>query len=84
MAPLKELEGAFQVAMHDKNFRSRLDYYLRDYAGRPTPLYLAESLSHGRCPSQSEVPYLYGGKGYPPAGYECLSHEAPRSRGYSS
>ncbi|HDH86688.1 MAG TPA: tryptophan synthase subunit beta, partial [Desulfobacteraceae bacterium] len=44
-APLKELEGAFQVAMHDKNFRSRLDYYLRDYAGRPTPLYLAESLS---------------------------------------
>jgi len=45
MAPLKELEGAFQVAMHDKNFRSRLDYYLRDYAGRPTPLYLAESLS---------------------------------------
>jgi len=45
MAPLKELEAAFQVAMHDKNFRSRLDYYLRDYAGRPTPLYLAESLS---------------------------------------
>lgn len=45
MAPLKELEGAFQVAMHDKNFRSRLDYYLRGYAGRPTPLYLAESLS---------------------------------------
>lgn len=45
MAPLKELEGAFQVAMHDKNFRSRLDYYLRDYAGRPTPLYLAERLS---------------------------------------
>ena len=45
MAPLKELEAAFQVAMHDKNFRSRLDYYLRDYAGRPTPLYLAERLS---------------------------------------
>jgi len=42
---LKELEEAFYVAMHDKNFRSRLDYYLRDYVGRPTPLYLAECLS---------------------------------------
>jgi len=45
MAPLKELEEAFHVAMHDKNFRSRLDDYLRDYVGRPTPLYLAECLS---------------------------------------
>jgi len=45
MTPLKELEEAFHVAMHDKNFRSRLDYYLRDYVGRPTPLYLAECLS---------------------------------------
>ena len=45
MAPLKELEEALRVAIPDKDFRSRLDYYLRDYAGRPTPLYLAECLS---------------------------------------
>lgn len=45
MAPLKELEEALRVAMPDKDFRSQLDYYLRDYAGRPTPLYLAENLS---------------------------------------
>lgn len=45
MAPLKELEEALRVAMPDKDFRSQLDYYLRDYAGRPTPLYLAECLS---------------------------------------
>jgi len=45
VTPLKELEEAFHAAMHDKDFRSRLDYYLRDYVGRPTPLYLAECLS---------------------------------------
>jgi tryptophan synthase beta chain len=45
MVPLKELEEAFHVAMHDKDFRSQLNYYLRDYVGRPTPLYLAECLS---------------------------------------
>lgn len=45
MAPLKELEEALRVVMPDKDFRSQLDYYLRDYVGRPTPLYLAESLS---------------------------------------
>jgi tryptophan synthase beta chain len=45
MAPLQELEEAFHVAIHDKDFRSRLDYYLRDYVGRPTPLYLAKRLS---------------------------------------
>ncbi|TET00609.1 MAG: tryptophan synthase subunit beta, partial [Hadesarchaea archaeon] len=29
----------------DPKFKRELDYYLREYAGRPTPLYLAENLS---------------------------------------
>jgi tryptophan synthase beta chain len=45
MTPLKELEKAFRRATHDKDFRAELDYYLRLYAGRPTPLYLAQNLS---------------------------------------
>lgn len=45
MAPLKELERAYWEAMRDKDFRSQLAYYLKDYAGRPTPLYMAENLS---------------------------------------
>ncbi len=45
MTPLMELEASFRDAVRDKDFRSWLDYYLRDYVGRPTPLYLAECLS---------------------------------------
>jgi tryptophan synthase beta chain len=45
MTPLKELEGAFRGAMRDRHFRAELNYYLKVYAGRPTPLYLAENLS---------------------------------------
>jgi tryptophan synthase beta chain len=45
MTPLKELEKAFRRATHDKDFRAELAYYLRLYAGRPTPLYLAQNLS---------------------------------------
>lgn len=42
---LDELEKEYQKAKRDKKFRQELDYYLREYAGRPTPLYLAENLS---------------------------------------
>ncbi len=45
MTPLKELEKAFRAALGDKDFRAELAYYLRRYAGRPTPLYPAENLS---------------------------------------
>lgn len=45
MTPLKDLERAFRAAMRDKDFRAELAYYLSAYAGRPTPLYLAENLS---------------------------------------
>ncbi|NQT91020.1 MAG: tryptophan synthase subunit beta [Candidatus Omnitrophica bacterium] len=45
MAALKELEGEYTRARKDKRFKKRLDYYLKEYAGRPTPLYFAENLT---------------------------------------
>jgi tryptophan synthase beta chain len=45
MYALDELEKEYQKARRDKKFREELDYYLKEYAGRPTPLYLAKNLS---------------------------------------
>lgn len=45
MPALVELEAAWLDAWRDGAFRSELDLLLRDYAGRPTPLYRAERLS---------------------------------------
>ena len=45
MPALAELEAAWVEAMADPAFTGRLRQLLRDYAGRPTPLYLAERLS---------------------------------------
>jgi tryptophan synthase beta chain len=42
---LDELSDAWAEARGDSAFRAELDGLLRDYVGRPTPLYLAESLS---------------------------------------
>ena len=42
---LDELEREYKKARHDKKFIQQLDYYLKEYAGRPTPLYLAQNLS---------------------------------------
>lgn len=42
---LDELEREYSKAKRDRKFIQRLDYYLREYAGRPTPLYLAANLS---------------------------------------
>jgi tryptophan synthase beta chain len=42
---LDELEREWSAARADPDFRGRLEELLRDYAGRPTPLYLAERLS---------------------------------------
>ena len=44
-AALKELEACYREAREDPAFRAELDSLLRDYAGRPTPLYLARRLS---------------------------------------
>ncbi|MDQ3768067.1 MAG: tryptophan synthase subunit beta, partial [Actinomycetota bacterium] len=45
MPALAELEVAWVAARDDPAFRAELNRLLRDYAGRPTPLYLAERLS---------------------------------------
>ena len=45
MHPLQELEDAFFAAQKDPEFKRELDYYLREFCGRPTPLYLAERLT---------------------------------------
>ena len=45
MAPLVELTKAYESAQRDGRFRAELAALLRDYAGRPTPLYFARHLS---------------------------------------
>ncbi len=45
MALLEDLEAAYREAKRDPEFWAELDRYLRDYVGRPTPLYFAERLT---------------------------------------
>jgi tryptophan synthase beta chain len=45
MAPLEEIERAWREAREDAGFRAELAELLRNYAGRPTPLYYAKRLS---------------------------------------
>jgi tryptophan synthase beta chain len=42
---LEELSRVYGKARRDPKFRTELDYYLRQYVGRPTPLYFAERLT---------------------------------------
>lgn len=42
---LEELERAFLKYKDDKKFNQELDYYLKEFAGRPTGLYYAQNLS---------------------------------------
>jgi tryptophan synthase beta chain len=45
MYPLQQLAEAYEAVKSDESFQAQLDKLLRDYAGRPTPLYFAERLS---------------------------------------
>lgn len=45
MAAIGELEEAYEQAKEDPSFKKELEYYLSEYAGRPTPLYYAENLT---------------------------------------
>ena len=45
MAALEELEHAYAEAQSDPVFHAELNLLLGDYAGRPTPLYLASRLT---------------------------------------
>lgn len=45
MTPLIELEKAYNEAKNDPAFQEELNYYLKQYVGRETPLYYAERLT---------------------------------------
>jgi len=45
MQPLQELEDEYFRAQQDPQFQDELKYYLREFCGRPTPLYHAERLT---------------------------------------
>jgi tryptophan synthase beta chain len=45
MAALEGLEREYEKAKHDRKFQQRLDYLLKQFAGRPTPLFFAERLT---------------------------------------
>ncbi len=45
MHPLQELEDEYFRAQRDPAFQKELTYYLKEFCGRPTPLYLAERLT---------------------------------------
>ena len=46
MPALLELEQAYEHYRHDREFRQEYEYYLRQYVGRPNPLYFAEKLTN--------------------------------------
>jgi len=45
MHPLQELEEEYRRARTDAAFQRELEYYLKEFCGRPTPLYFAERLT---------------------------------------
>ena len=45
MPAVKELEAAYRECRRDNSFREEFQYYLRQYSGRETPLYLAANLT---------------------------------------
>ena len=45
MEAIGELEQEYNKARKDPNFQKELDYYLAEFVGRPTPLYLTENLT---------------------------------------
>jgi tryptophan synthase beta chain len=45
MHPLQQLEEEYFRAQEDPEFQRELNYYLREFCGRPTPLYFAERLT---------------------------------------
>ena len=58
MVALDELEREYNRAKRDKKFIKLLNYYLSDFAGRPTILYYAKRLT-----KQLKGPKIYFGAG---------------------
>lgn len=46
MPALLKLEEEYKSIRFDKDFWKEVDYYLKDYVGRPSPLYFAQNLSN--------------------------------------
>src|SRR5579862_4077350 len=45
MHPLQELEDEYNRCQNDPEFQREFQYYLKEFCGRPTPLYFAERLT---------------------------------------
>src|SRR5438309_6997533 len=46
MHALRQLTEQYEQAQTDPEFQKQLAYYLKQYVGRPSPLYFAERLTH--------------------------------------
>ncbi len=59
MPALFELEAAYQKYRQDPDFQQELQGLLRDYVGRPSPLYFAERLTHHYAHPDGSGPQIY-------------------------
>ena len=59
MPALAELEAAFWQYRNDADFQGELDHLLKDYVGRPSPLYFAERLSDRYARLDGTGPRIY-------------------------
>lgn len=59
MPALTELEAAYQKYRQDPEFQGELNQLLRDYCGRPSPLYFAERLTEYYARPDGTGPQIY-------------------------
>ncbi|MBD2576571.1 tryptophan synthase subunit beta [Oscillatoria sp. FACHB-1406] len=59
MPALSELEAAYEKYRRDRDFQDELQGLLRDYVGRPSPLYFAERLSVQYAKPDGSGPQIY-------------------------
>jgi len=59
MPALSELETAYQKYRQDPDFQAELNQLLRDYCGRPSPLYFAERLTEYYARPDGTGPKIY-------------------------
>ncbi|MGL5082721.1 MAG: tryptophan synthase subunit beta [Microcoleaceae cyanobacterium] len=59
MPALAELEAAFKHYRHEPDFQHKLQQLLKDYVGRPSPLYFAERLTQHYARPDGTGPQIY-------------------------
>lgn len=59
MPALSELEAAYEQYRHDAGFQEELQGLLKDYVGRPSPLYFAERLTKHYARPDGTGPQIY-------------------------